>query len=355
MLGLVRLPARLAGRLAGRLLAPLFRWLVGKRCVLLLLAVLQAIFRGAEGHLVPVVKQRPKKRSLLDIGKGAVRDASHEVAWSAAETVLWFVRTALEFLGICLPDGKYNAGTSGGTGGTGGTGGETPRVDQSEDVASDEALTSPVMKIASKDSVQVYDIDSDTEGSAEVEAEDRLNLEKFRTAASVKQVERSESKIQDLHRQVHEYESTVEHLQNQVKSLTAQLLARARDGVGAGRLSTGSRRGEADLGCSGGSIGSIGSEARSEASGAGAYTPAGVHTPQGVSPAAQVALLAELTTKLRNRRDSDASSVSAGSPSKLRPLRRSESDSSPLTKDPGAEYLKVLRASPRSPQVQRYM
>ena len=68
----------------------------------------------------------------------------------------------------------------------------------------------------------------------------RILILKFsRIRSQVKQVERSESKIQDLHRQVHEYESTVEYLQNQVKSLTAELLNRARDGFGAGRLSSG--------------------------------------------------------------------------------------------------------------------
>merc|ERR1719352_811952 len=199
MLVLVMLPARLAGRL----LAPLSRWMLGQRSVLLLLAVVQALFRGAEGHLVPVVKQRPEKRSLVDIGKGAVKDASSEVAWSAAEIVLWIVRCVLDFLGICLPEGKYATAASEGTGGTGGTedGEQTPTAadgQKSNEVPPDEVQTSPeFLKIPSKDSVPVYDIDSDREGSAEAEAEDRLKLEKFRTAATVKQVERSESRILD--------------------------------------------------------------------------------------------------------------------------------------------------------------
>jgi hypothetical protein len=323
MLVLVRLPLRITGRL----LAPLARWMLGQRSVLLFLAVLQALFRGAEGHLVPVVKQRPEKRSLVDIGKGAVRDASKEVAWSAAEIVLWIVRCVLEFLGICLPAGKYDVAT-GGTGGTGGTEGETTAADgeQSDEVPSDEVITSPgSLTLPAKDCVPIYDIDSDREGHPEFEAEDRLNFEKFRTAASVKQVERSELKIRDLHRQVSDYETTVEDLRDQVKTLTAELLALTPRAAG-----------------------SLASGASS-----GAATPVPVaRLPTQVMPPS---LMAELNTKLRNRRDSEGSSVSAGTPGR-KPVRRSDSFGSPPQpqKDPGAEYLKVLRPSPRSPQMQRW-
>jgi hypothetical protein len=144
-------------------------------------------------------------------------------------------------------------------------------------------------------SIPVFDIDSDREGSQECEPEDRLNLEKFRTAATVKQVERSELEIRDMRRQVKAYESTVEELRDQVKILTDELA-------------------HADM-----MLADAGVNPRAP-SGSALYT-SGLTTPtmsrQGStallndppSPLS-AALMDELNAKLRKRRESDASSVS---------------------------------------------
>jgi uncharacterized coiled-coil protein SlyX len=189
-----------------------------------------------------------------------------------------------------------------------------------------------------KDTVPVYDIDSDREGSQETPTEDRLNLEKFRTAATVKQVERSEQKIHDLNRQVQQYESTVDDLRDQVKTLTSELKQADQMLLEAG-LSTPRRAGN-----------------NTPRYSSGTATPQGPTAVLPTSPR-QAALMVELSAKLRSRRDSEGSSVSGagleGSPGRRVELRRTESSSSLRAepKNPGAEYLKVLRPSPRSPQM----